>query len=134
MQLRQRFGRPLRLAVIGGGPDSWIGAMHRGAATMDGWFSIAAGVFSSDPARSRAAGTALGVNAARSYGDVAEMLRSEAERSEAERSDAIDAVAIMTPNDTHYSFAVAALDAGLDVIGDKQIGRASCRERVYSSV
>ena len=67
MGLRERFGRPLRLAVIGGGPDSWIGQMHRGAAEMDGWFRTTAGVFSSDPARSRAAGALLGLDAARSY-------------------------------------------------------------------
>ena len=45
MDLQQRFGRPLRLAIIGGGPDSWIGRMHRGAAEMDGWFRTVAGVF-----------------------------------------------------------------------------------------
>jgi predicted dehydrogenase len=116
MPLRQRFGRPLRLATIGGGPDSWIGALHRGAAAMDGWFSVAAGVFSSDPARSRAAGAQIGIDPARSYGDVAEMLQAEARRD-----DGIDAVAIMSPNDTHYRYATAALDAGLDVIGDKPV-------------
>jgi predicted dehydrogenase len=116
MHLRERFGRPLRLAVIGGGPDSWIGAMHRNAAELDGWFRVSAGVFSSDPARSRAAGVTLGLDPARSYGTVAEMLGSEARRA-----DRIDAVAIMTPNDTHHLYAAAALDAGLDVIGDKPV-------------
>ena len=29
--IRERFGRPLRLGLICGGPDSWIGRMHRGA-------------------------------------------------------------------------------------------------------
>ena len=116
MSLRERFGRPLRLAVIGGGPDSWIGRMHRGAAEFDGWWRVCAGVFSSDPQRSRAAGQLCGVDAARSYGTVAEMLAAEAERA-----DGIDAVAIMTPNDTHYAYAAAALDAGLDVICDKPI-------------
>ncbi len=77
MGLRERFGRPLRLAIIGGGPDAWIGRMHRGAAEMDGWFRATAGVFSSDPARSRAAGAALGFDPERSYGDVAEMLERE---------------------------------------------------------
>ena len=114
--LRARFGRPLRLAVIGGGPDSWIGQMHRGAAEMDGWFRTTAGVFSSDPARSRAAGAQLGLDPARSYGDVAEMLQAEGGRA-----DGIDAVAIMTPNDTHYPYAAAALDAGLDVVCDKPV-------------
>ena len=40
---------------------------------------------------------------------------------EKRRPDGIDAVAIMTPNDTHYPFAAAALDAGLDVVGDKPV-------------
>ena len=116
MELRQRFGRALRLGVVGGGPASWIGAMHRGAAEMDGWFRVSAGVLSGDAARSRAAGVALGLDAARSYGTVDEMLRAEAARG-----DGIDAVAIMTPNDTHHPYAAAALDAGLDVICDKPI-------------
>jgi predicted dehydrogenase len=116
MSLRQRFGRALRLGVIGGGPGSWIGQMHRGAAEMDGWFRVTAGVFSSDPSRSREAGIGFGLDAARSYGTVDEMLRAEKQRA-----DGIDAVAIMTPNDTHHPYAAAALDAGLDVICDKPI-------------
>ena len=114
--LRQRFGRPLRLGCIGGGPDSWIGRMHRGAAELDGFWRVVAGVFSSDPARSRAAGPLLGIDADRSYGSVDEMLAAEAGRA-----DRIDAVAIMTPNDRHHRHAAAALDAGLDVVCDKPI-------------
>ena len=120
MNLRERFGRPLRLGLVGGGPDSWIGAMHRGAAEMDGGFRCVAGVFSSDPARSRAAGVRLGFDAARSYGTVAEMLAAERARRDG-REDGIEAVAIMSPNDTHYTHAAAALDAGLDVICDKPV-------------
>ncbi len=114
--IRERFGRALRLGIIGGGPESWIGKMHRGAAEHDGWWRAVAGVFSSDPARSRKAGEAMGFDPARSYGDVAAMLAQEKARA-----DGIDAVAIMTPNDTHYRYAAAALDAGLDVVCDKPI-------------
>ena len=114
--LRQRFGRTLRLGIIGGGPDSWIGAMHRGAATHDGWWRVVAGVLSRDPVRSREAGAAMGFDPARSYGEVSEMLAKERERF-----DGIDAVAIMTPNDMHYRDAVAALDAGLDVVCEKPV-------------
>ena len=114
--LRERFGRRLRLGVIGGGPESWIGRAHRGAAEMDGWWQVAGGVSASDPARSRAAGATLGYPPDRSYGDVTEMLARERERT-----DPIDAVAIMSPNDTHYRYAAAALDAGLDVICDKPV-------------
>jgi predicted dehydrogenase len=90
--------------------------MHRGAAELDGWWRAVAGVFSAEAARSRAAGVSLGFDAARSYGSLAEML--ELERS---RPDGIDAVAIMTPNDTHYAYAAAALDASLDVVCDKPV-------------
>ena len=114
--LRQRFGRPLRLGVMGGGPESWIGRMHRGAAEMDGWWHVSAGVFSSDPTRSREAGVALGLDPQRSYGDFQEMLAKEKSRP-----DAIDGVAVMTPNDTHYPMSAAALDAGLDVVCDKPV-------------
>lgn len=114
--LQERFGRPLRLAIVGGGPDSWIGRMHRGAAEFDGAWRCVAGVFSSEPARSRAAGVALGFAPERSYGTVADLLARERERD-----DPVDAVAIMSPNDTHYPFAAAALDAGFDVMCDKPV-------------
>ena len=114
--LRERFGRALRLGVIGGGPESFIGRMHRGAAEMDGWFRVVAGVLSSDAARAHANGVAIGLDPARCYASVAAML--DGERA---RSDGIDAVAIMTPNDTHYPYSAAALDAGLDVVCDKPV-------------
>jgi predicted dehydrogenase len=122
--LKQRFGRPLRLGIVGGGPDSWIGRMHRTAAELDGFWRCTAGVFSSDAARSKTAGVALGFAPERSYGTVAEMLAAEKARG-----DGIDAVAIMTPNDTHYPVSVAALDAGLDVICDKPVTHDAAQAR-----
>ena len=114
--LRERFGRPLRLALLGGGPSSWIGRMHQTAAELDGYWRVIGGVFSSDPARSRQAGTALGFDPGRSYGTLADLIAAEKSRE-----DGVDAVAIMTPNDTHYPYAAAALDAGLDVLCDKPV-------------
>ena len=112
----EMMGRRLRLAVIGGGPGSFIGAMHRTAATLDDRFELVAGAISSEPERSRAAGVAIGLDADRSYGDGLEMLQAESARD-----DGADAVAIMTPNDTHHLFSAAALDLGFDVICDKPI-------------
>jgi predicted dehydrogenase len=114
--IRRRFGRSLRLAVIGGGPGAWIGYMHRTAAELDGAFRVVGGVFASEPARSRAAGVELGYPADRCYGDVTELIAGERARA-----DGAEAVAIMTSNDTHYPFAAAALDAGLDVMCDKPV-------------
>ena len=118
MTPRERFGRPLRLAMLGGGPGSWIGGIHRTAAELDNAWRVVAGVFSGDPSRSRAAGAALGVDPARAYGDVDALIAAERGRD-----DGVEAVAIMTPNDSHYAYARAALDAGLDVIADKPVAR-----------
>jgi predicted dehydrogenase len=114
--LRARFGRRLRLALVGGGPNSWIGRIHQTAAELDGYWEVVGGVFSSDPTCSRAAGAELGFDRARSYGTLAELIAAEKNRA-----DGVDAVAIMTPNDTHYPSAVAALDSGLDVVCDKPV-------------
>jgi len=108
------LGRRLRLAVIGGGPGSFIGAMHRTAARLDDRYDLVAAVLSSDPSRSRDAGRALGIEPDRAHGDAIEMLDAEAERS-----DGADVVAIMTPNDSHHSYILAALERGFDVICDK---------------
>ena len=67
------LGRRLRLAVIGGGPGSFIGAMHRAAARIDDRYEIVAGVLSSDPQRSRAAASAIGIDPVRAY-DTPELL------------------------------------------------------------
>ncbi|HUW42169.1 MAG TPA: Gfo/Idh/MocA family oxidoreductase [Rectinemataceae bacterium] len=108
------LGRRLRLAVVGGGAGSFIGGMHRMAARLDDRYELAAGVLSSDPAKALEQGRELGLPAGRAYGSVAAMLEAEARRE-----DRVDVVAIMTPNDSHFEYASAALAAGYDVICDK---------------
>ena len=108
------LGRRLRLGVIGGGPGSFIGAMHRTAARLDDRFELVAGAVSSEPGRSRAAGVAIGLSEDRAYGDALALFEGEGARD-----DGADVVAIMTPNDSHHAYSSAALDCGLDVISDK---------------
>ncbi len=108
------LGRRLRLAVVGGGPGSFIGAMHRQAARLDDRYAIVTGVLSSDPEKSKQAGRELGLDPDRMYSSVQEMLESEASRL-----DGVDAVAIMTPNDSHFDYSMLALEHGIDVICDK---------------
>ena len=108
------LGRRLRLAVIGGGPGSFIGAMHRQAARLDDRYDLVSGVLSSNPERAVRAGTELGFAADRIHSDVIALLDAEASRS-----DGADVVAIMTPNDSHFAYATAALERGFDVICDK---------------
>ncbi|MDO8251473.1 MAG: Gfo/Idh/MocA family oxidoreductase [Rhodoferax sp.] len=108
------LGRRLRLAVIGGGPGSFIGAMHRQAARLDDRYELVAASLSSDPQRSVSAGREIGLSPERCYTSAMELLAAESTRAEG-----ADVVAIMTPNDSHFAFAMAALAKGFDVICDK---------------
>ena len=108
------LGRRLRLAVIGGGPGSFIGAMHRQSARLDDRYEIVTGILSSDPDKSKQSAQELGFPSDRQYANVTEMLEAEVARK-----DGIDVVAIMTPNDSHYDYSIAALERGIDVICDK---------------
>jgi predicted dehydrogenase len=108
------LGRRLRMAVIGGGPGSFIGAMHRQSARLDDRYEIVTGILSSVPEKSKEAGRELGFSNDRLYSSVLEMLEAEVSRK-----DGIDVVAIMTPNDTHFEYSIAALEHGFDVICDK---------------
>lgn len=108
------LGRRVRLGLIGGGGEALIGPVHRIAARLDDRLELVAGVLSSRPEQSVAQAAALSLP--RGYADVPAMLAAEALLP-----DGIDAVAIMTPNDSHFRFAEMALDAGLDVICDKPL-------------
>jgi predicted dehydrogenase len=112
------LGRRLRLAVIGGGPGSFIGAMHRQAARLDDRYELVAAALSSDAQKSISAGHELGLQAERCYADGMALLKAEALRNHS-AGDGADVVAIMTPNDSHFEFTFAALALGFDVICDK---------------
>jgi predicted dehydrogenase len=121
----EAIGRQLRLAVIGGGPGSVIGAVHRIAARLDGYYEIVASALSSDPERSRRSGRAIGVSEDRAYPSWRALIENEARRS-----DRADILAVMTPNDSHYQICTAALDAGFHIICDKPLttGLATAKE------
>lgn len=104
----------IALGLVGGGPGSFIGAVHRTAAELDGRIRLVAGAFSSDADRSRAAAAGYGIDPARAYPDLATMLAREAERP-----DGIRMATIATPNHLHLDQARAALHAGIAVMSDK---------------
>ena len=110
------LGRRLRLGMVGGGRDAFIGAVHRIAARLDDRFEFCAGALSSEPEKARASGADLMLAADRCYGSYAEMAAAEAARP-----DGIDAVAIVTPNHVHADAATAFLDLGIHVICDKPL-------------
>lgn len=104
----------LKMAMIGGGPGSFIGPIHQLGASIGAGIQLVAGVFSRDRERSLAAGAGYGVAPERCYADHAELFAREAARD-----DGIDLVAIATPNHLHLPVALAAIEAGVHIISDK---------------
>ena len=110
------MSRKIRMGMVGGGRDAFIGAVHRMAAALDGHIELVCGAFSSDPERSKASGADLYLPADRVYGSYQEMMAAEAKLPLGER---MDFVSIVTPNHVHFPVAKAALEAGFHVMSDK---------------
>ncbi len=110
------LGRKLKYGMVGGGPDAFIGGVHRMAAALDGSIELTAGAFSSKPEKSKQQGEALFLDPSRVYGSYQEMAEKEAKLPEGER---IDFVSVVTPNAMHYPVAKVFLEAGFNVICDK---------------
>lgn len=108
--------RRLRLGMVGGGRDAFIGAVHRIAARMDNEYEFVAGALSSTPDKARESGRDLGLSEDRIYDDYTAMAKREARLK-----DGIDAVAIVTPNHMHYGVAREFLKRGIHVICDKPL-------------
>ncbi|WP_300056870.1 Gfo/Idh/MocA family oxidoreductase [uncultured Roseobacter sp.] len=104
----------IRLGMVGGGNDAFIGAVHRIAARLDDRYELVAGALSSTPEKSRASGEALGLP--RIYDDFKQMAIREARRK-----DGIEAVAIVTPNHMHFAAAREFLKRDIHVICDKPL-------------
>ncbi len=109
-------GKPIRLGMVGGGNDAFIGGVHRIAARLDGRFQLVAGALSSTPDKAQASGAVLGLDPARIYDDFKAMAIREARLK-----DGIEAVAIVTPNHVHYAAAREFLKRGIHVICDKPL-------------
>jgi predicted dehydrogenase len=108
--------RKLKMGMVGGGKDAFIGAVHRSAALMDGKVELIAGALSSDPEKAKASARGLLISEERSYGTWQEMVDQESKLAEGER---IDFVSIVTPNFMHFPIAKGFAEAGINVICDK---------------
>ncbi|MBB6324425.1 putative dehydrogenase [Algoriphagus iocasae] len=110
--------KKLKIGLIGGGPGSFIGAIHLNGALMDGMFELAAGAFSSNPEKSKIRGEELMLPSERVYASYDEMFEKELQLPESER---IDVVCIVTPNNVHFDPTVKALKHGFHVALDKPL-------------
>ncbi|MBS0420101.1 MAG: Gfo/Idh/MocA family oxidoreductase [Proteobacteria bacterium] len=106
------------MGLVGGGPGSFIGRIHRIAAELDGEAKLVCGAFSSDAQRSREAGAAYQVDPARAYPSYAKMFEAELALPADRR---MDFVAVVTPNHVHYEPARLALEHGFHVVVDKPL-------------
>jgi len=110
-----RTGAPrLRLGMVGGGRDAFIGGVHRIASRIDDHYELVAGAFSSTIEKSKASASDLGLAAERAYGTYQEMAEAESARE-----DGVEVVSIVTPNHVHFEVAAEFLKRGVHVICDK---------------
>jgi len=108
--------RKLRMGMIGGGKNAFIGAVHRIAANMDGLIELTCGALSSDPANAIESGKLLFLPEDRIYKSYEDMIKAESKLPAGER---MDFVSIVTPNHVHFHPAMMALDHGFHVVLDK---------------
>jgi predicted dehydrogenase len=108
--------RKLRMGMVGGGQDAFIGAIHRLAANMDGLIELRCGALSIRPEIAIASGKELFLPESRTYLTYDEMIKAEAALPADER---IDFVTIVTPNFAHFAPAMMALDYGFNVVIEK---------------
>lgn len=112
------MNRKLRMGMIGGGNDAFIGAIHRLAANMDGKIELVCGALSINKDIAIESGKSLFLPAERTYTTYDEMLEKEAALPEDQR---MDFVTIVTPNFAHFAPAMMALDKGFHVVIEKPI-------------
>jgi len=110
--------RKLRMGMIGGGKDAFIGAIHRIAANMDGQIELVCGALSINRDVAIESGHILFLPEDRIYTNYQEMISAEAKLPADKR---MDFVTIVTPNFAHFAPAMLALENGFNVVIEKPI-------------
>ncbi|MDA7576723.1 Gfo/Idh/MocA family oxidoreductase, partial [Candidatus Pelagibacter sp.] len=112
--------RKIRIGMVGGGKDAFIGGVHRIALRLDGNYELVAGSFSSSFNNSKETGKNLSLAEDRIYETYQEMAEKESARS-----DGIHVVAIVTPNHLHVPIAKIFAEKGIHIICDKPLALSS---------
>jgi len=112
------MNRKLRMGMVGGGKDAFIGAVHRIAANMDGLIELACGALSISPEIAKQSGKELFLPEDRTYLTYDEMISKEKLLPADKR---MDFVTIVTPNFAHFAPAMMALENGFHVVIEKPI-------------
>ena len=118
------------LGIVGGGPKSWIGHVHRISARFDNQYEILAGVFSKNSKLSINFGQSLGIRKDRCYSNYREMADKESKRI-----DGIKVVSIMTPPASHQIIAEKFIDKNIHIISDKPFaGNLDQAKKLYKKI
>ena len=120
----------LSLGIVGGGPKSWIGHVHRISARFDDKYKIVAGVFSRNSKLSISFGKTLGISKDRCYSTFKEMALKESKRN-----DGIQVVSIMTPPSSHQIIAEKFIEKNINIISDKPFaGNLDQAKKLYKKI
>ena len=84
--------------MIGGGPGSFIGAVHRIALRMDGHYEMVAGAFSSTHEKCLETARELGISNDRAYPSWSDLIEKESNLPNEQKAQVI---VITTPNHLH---------------------------------
>ena len=122
--------KKLSLGIVGGGPKSWIGHVHRISARFDNCYEIVAGVFSRNSKLSISFGESIGITKDRCYSNYKEMADKEAKRN-----DGIEVVSIMTPPASHQLIAEKFIEKNIHIISDKPFaGNLDQAKKLYKKI
>ena len=123
-------GKKIKLGIVGGGPKSWIGHVHRISSRFDDEYEIVSGVFSRNSNISKTFGKKIGIDKDRCYSNYQEMADKEALRP-----DGIEVVAIMTPPSSHQIIAEKFIDKNIHIISDKPFaGDLSQAKKLFKKI
>ena len=122
--------KKLFLGIVGGGPKSWIGNVHRIASRFDDHYEIVAGVFSRNPKISKMFGKSLGISSDRCYSNYKEMAEKECKKK-----NGINVVSIMTPPASHQIIAEQFINKNIHIISDKPFaGNLHQAKKLYKKI
>ena len=122
--------KKLILGIVGGGPGSWIGHVHRISSRFDDQYDIVAGVFSRNVKISTKFGKSIGISSDRCYSNYKDMAEKEAKRK-----DGINVVAIMTPPSSHQIIAEKFISKNINIISDKPFaGNLDQAKKLFKSI
>lgn len=108
----------IRMGMVGGSKEGFIGNVHRMAAALDGEIELVCGVFSRDSTKSEETARYLGIAEARIYEDTVDMIGRERNLPENQR---MDFISVVTPNNFHFVPAQLGMENKFHILCEKPV-------------